>query len=60
MTVLLILEYTVFQEEGIAMRLYEFVKYLTEQQHKHDPASEVVWYDSVIDTGIYFRKRAVL
>ena len=33
------------------MRLCEFVKYLTEQQHKHDPTSEVIWYDSVIDTG---------
>ena len=43
--------YLFFQEEGSAMRLCEFVKYLTEQQHKHDPDSEVVWYDSVIDTG---------
>ena len=60
MIVLLILEYTIFQEEGSAMRLCEFVKYLTELQHKHDPASEVVWYESVIDTGIYFRKKAVL
>ena len=42
------------------MRLCEFVKYLTEQQHKHDPDSEMIWYDSVIDTGIYFRKKAVL
>ena len=33
------------------MRLCEFVKYLTQQQHKHNPDSEVVWYDSVIDTG---------
>ena len=36
------------------------MKYLTDQQHKHNPDSEVVWYDSVIDTGIYFRKKAVL
>ena len=31
--------------------LQGFVSYLTEQQHKHDPTSEVIWYDSVIDTG---------
>ena len=33
------------------MKLREFVKYLTEQQHQRDPTSEVIWYDSIIETG---------
>lgn len=32
-------------------KLQGFVGYLTEQQHNHDPTSEVIWYDSVINTG---------
>ena len=32
-------------------KLQGFVGYLTEQQHKRDPTSEVIWYDSLINTG---------
>ncbi|XP_033125700.1 cytosolic endo-beta-N-acetylglucosaminidase-like [Anneissia japonica] len=31
--------------------LVEFVEYLTSEMHKLDPVSQVIWYDSVIQTG---------
>lgn len=40
----------VFQEDKVE-NLRKFVEYLTSQIHQAIPGSEVIWYDSVLNTG---------
>lgn len=40
----------VFQEDKVE-NLHKFVEYLTSQIHQAIPGSEVIWYDSVLNTG---------
>lgn len=41
----------VIEKEEHIINLIWFLKYLTDEQHKHVPGSQVIWYDSVVKTG---------
>ena len=39
------------QTEELVKNLTGFMEYLTKEQHKHVAGSQVIWYDSVLNTG---------